>query len=86
MLYMNVKRVLYYGFIYPLLAYGIYGDRVQRHSLDKYLPLKTRAAKYRARLKQPESSRYSFKQLWLLTVCSLYIQETMLQKKIVAVQ
>jgi hypothetical protein len=35
-----VRRMLYCGLTYPLLSYRMAWDRVQRHSLDEYLPYK----------------------------------------------
>jgi hypothetical protein len=34
----KARRMLYYGLIYSLLSYGLFGNRVQRHSVDEYLP------------------------------------------------
>jgi hypothetical protein len=54
---------------------SLYGDKVLRHSLEEFLFFKRR---YIAGLKHLESCKDSFRHLKLLTVCSLYIQETTL--------
>jgi hypothetical protein len=38
---MNVRETLHCGLIYPFWhKESMYGDRMQRHSIDEYLPVK----------------------------------------------
>jgi hypothetical protein len=67
---MNDRRMLYYGFIYPLLAHT-----------RRIITLQQRTVRYTVGLKNKESCRDSFKQLKILTIYSLYIQEIILYKK-----
>jgi hypothetical protein len=79
MLNLNDRRVLYYGLIYPLLAYGIVVWGQSAKALTRrILILQKRAVRYTAGLKRRESCRESFKHLKIQTVYSLYIQETIL--------
>jgi hypothetical protein len=78
-LYMNVRRVLYYGLINPFLAYGIIVWWQSMKALTgRIFTLQERAGRYTVGLKQLESCRDSFRQLKIVTVYSLYIQETIL--------
>jgi hypothetical protein len=71
--------MLYYGSIYPFLAYGIVVWGQSAKALTKRIfVLQKRAVRYTARLNPLELCRDSFKQLTILTVYSLYIQQTIL--------
>jgi hypothetical protein len=76
----NVRKMLYFGLIYLLLAYGIVVWGQSAKTLDEYLPLKKNAVRYTAGLKQQESRRDSFRQLQIL-IYLLYIQEPILYAK-----
>jgi hypothetical protein len=71
--------MLYYGLIYPLLLYGIvvWGQSAKALTRRIFTQQK-KAVRYTARLKQQESRSDSFRQLKILTVYSLCIQETIL--------
>jgi hypothetical protein len=79
---MNVRRMLYYGLIYPLLAYGI---NVWGHSVKvltkQIFTLQKWAVRYIAGLKQLESCRDSFKQLKILTVLPIYSRNNLICKR-----
>jgi hypothetical protein len=69
--------MLYYGLICPLLAYGIVVWGHSAKSLTRRLfVIQKRAVRYTAGLKHQESCRNSFINLNILTVRSLYTQET----------
>jgi hypothetical protein len=79
---MNVRRMLYYGLIYPLLAYGInvWGQSVK--ALTKQIfTLQKRVVRYMAGLKQLESCRDRFEQLELLTVLPIYLRNNLICKR-----
>jgi hypothetical protein len=79
---LNERRMLYYSLIYPLVSCGII---VWGHSAKaltgRIFILQKRAVRYTAGLKHLESCRDSFRNRKVLTVCSLYIQETILYVK-----
>jgi hypothetical protein len=72
--------MLYSSLIYPVLSYGIV---VWGHSAltRRIFILQKGAVRYTAGLKHLESCRGSFRNLKILTVYSLYIQETILYVK-----
>jgi hypothetical protein len=74
--------MLYYGLIYPLIWYGIV---VWGHSAEvltrRIFVLQKRAVRYIAGLKHLESCKDSFRNLPIVTVYSLYVQETILYNK-----
>jgi hypothetical protein len=60
----TVRRMLYYGFIYLLLAYGIVILEQTAKALTRQIcTLQKRALRYTAELNQLESCRDSFRQL-----------------------
>jgi hypothetical protein len=74
--------MLCYGLIYPLLSFGItvWGQSAKvltRHIFNFHRS----AVRYAAGLKQLEPGRDGFRHLKILTVYSLYIQETILYAK-----
>jgi hypothetical protein len=76
---LNGRRMLCYGLIYPLLSYGIIvGGHSAKALTRRIFILQKRAVSYTAGLKHLESWRDSFRNLKILTVYSLYIQETIL--------
>jgi hypothetical protein len=79
---LNGRKTLYYGLIYPLLSYGIvvWGHSAKANT-TRIFALQKGAVRYTARLKHLESCRNSFRNLKILTVYSLYIQETILYVK-----
>jgi hypothetical protein len=81
---MDVRRLLFYGLIYPLLAYGIvvWGQSGKAFT-RRIFTLQKRAVRYMAGLKQQESCRDSFRQLKILTEHLLYIYKkaSFMQKK-----
>jgi hypothetical protein len=79
MLNLKDRRMLYYGLIHPFLTNGIavWGQSAKA-LISRVFILQKRAVKYTAGLKPLESCRDSFKQLKILTVHSLYIQQTIL--------
>jgi hypothetical protein len=80
---MDVRRRLYYGLIYPLVACGI-TEWVQsvKAPTRRIFTLQKRTVRHMDGLKQLESCRDSFRQLKpLTTVYLLYIQETILCKR-----
>jgi hypothetical protein len=74
--------MLYYGFIYSLLAYGIVCGQSVKALTRKIFILQKRAVWYIAKLKQLELRKDSFRQLQILTVYSVYIQEKILHAKV----
>ena len=74
--------MLYYGLIYPFLSYGIivWGQSAKALTRRIFI-LQKRAVRYIAGLKHLESCKDSFRHLKILTVYSLYIQETILYVK-----
>jgi hypothetical protein len=78
---MNLRR-MYYGLSYPFLAYGIivWGQSAEALTI-RIFTLEKRAVRYTAGLKQRESCRDSFRHLKVLTLYSLYIQETIYEKE-----
>jgi hypothetical protein len=71
---MNVRRMLYYSLVYPLLAYGIVWGRSAK-ALTRFVnTLQKMAVRFKVGLKQWEPYRDSFRQLKILAVYSLYIQ------------
>jgi hypothetical protein len=79
---LNERKTLYYGLIYPLLSYGIavWGHSTKANT-TRIFALQNRAVRYTAGLKHLESCRNSFRNLNILTVYSLYIQETIVYVK-----
>jgi hypothetical protein len=73
----NGKRMLHYGLIYPFLSYGIivWGQSTKALTRRIFI-LQKRAVRYTAGLTHFESCKDSFRHLKILTVYSLYIQET----------
>jgi hypothetical protein len=69
------------GLIYPLLSYGIVVWGYSSKALTRIFILQERAVRYTAGLKHLESCRDSFRNLNILTVYLLYIQETILYVK-----
>jgi hypothetical protein len=68
--------------IYPLLSYGIVvWGRSAKANTTRIFILQKRAVRYTAGLKHLEWCRNSFRNLKILTVYSLYIQETILYVK-----
>jgi hypothetical protein len=69
--------MLYCGLFYPLLSYGIeeWGHSAKALTIRNFLLTKL-AVIYTAGIKNLQSCRHSFKNLNILTVYSLYIQET----------
>jgi hypothetical protein len=79
---LNERRMLYYCLIYLFLLCGIVvWGQVLRHSLEEFLFSKKSAVRYTAGLRHLESCRDSFRHLKILTVYSLYIEETILYVK-----
>jgi hypothetical protein len=79
---MNVRRMLYGGLIYCLLAYGIVVWGQSAKTLTRRIfTLQESAVRYPVGLKERESCRDSFRQLKILTIYSLYLQETILYAK-----
>jgi hypothetical protein len=77
---MDVRRVLYNDLIYPFQACGIVvGGQNAKELTRRIFTLLKRSEKYMAELKL-ESSRDT-RQMKLLIVYSLYIQETILYAK-----
>jgi hypothetical protein len=74
--------MLYYGLIYPFLSYGIivWGQSAKALTRRIFI-LQKRAVRYIAGLKYLESCKDNFRYLMILTVYSLYIQETILHVK-----
>lgn len=79
MLNLKDRRMLYYGLIYPFFTYGIavWGQSAKA-LIKRVFILQKRTVRYTTGLKPLESCRDSFKQLKILTVYSLYIQQTIL--------
>jgi hypothetical protein len=79
---LSERKTLYYGLIYPLLSYGIavWGHSAKAN-ITRIFALQKRALRYTAGLKHLELCRNSFRNLNILTVYSLYIQETILYVK-----
>jgi hypothetical protein len=77
--------MLYYSLTYPFLAYGIvvWGQSAKEF-INRVFILQKTAVRYTARLKPLESCRDSFKQLKILTVYSLHIQQTILLIYVIA--
>jgi hypothetical protein len=74
---MNVRRMMYYDLIYPLLAYGIIAWGQSAKALTRWIfSLQKSVVWDTAGLKQLELCRDGFRQLKILTVYSLYFQET----------
>jgi hypothetical protein len=74
--------MLYYGMIYPLLSYGIIvWGQIAKALIRRIFILQKRAVSYIAGLKHLQSCKDSFRHLKILTVYSLYIQETILYAK-----
>lgn len=74
--------MLYYGLIYPLPSYGIAVKGQSAKVVTRQVfTLQKLAMWYNAWLKQFELCRDSFRLLRILTVYSLYIQETILYAK-----
>jgi hypothetical protein len=68
--------------IYPLLSYGIVvWEHSAKGNTTRMFALQKRAVRYTAGLKHLESCRNNFINLNILTVYSLYIQETILYVK-----
>jgi hypothetical protein len=69
--------------IYPLLSCGIavWGHSAKANTTKIVALQKKRALRYTAELKHLESCRNSFRNVNILTVYSLYIQETILYVK-----
>jgi hypothetical protein len=69
--------MVYYRLIYPLLSYGIvvWGHGAKALTRRIFI-LQKRAVRYTAGLKHLQSCRDRFRNLKILTVYSLYIQET----------
>jgi hypothetical protein len=80
--YVTVWKMLYYGFIYPFLAHGIivWGQSVKVLT-RRIFTLQKRAVRHMAKLKQLELCKDSLRQLKILPVHSLYIQEKILYEK-----
>jgi hypothetical protein len=77
---LNKRRMLYYGLIYPFLSYGIVlWGHSSKPLIRRIFILQKRAVRYTVGLKHLESS--SFRNLKILAVYSLYIQETILYVK-----
>jgi hypothetical protein len=76
------RKTLYYGLIYPLVSYGIavWGHSAKANT-TRIFALQKRALRYTAGLKHFESCRNSIRNLNILTIYSLYIQETILYVK-----
>jgi hypothetical protein len=76
---LNERRMLYYGLIYLFLTYGtvVWGHSAKALTRRIFI-LHKMAVRYTAGLKHLESCRDSFRHLKILTVYSLYIQETTL--------
>jgi hypothetical protein len=77
------ERKAYCGLMYPLLSYGIvvWGHSAKANT-TRIFALQKRAVRYTAAVpKRLESCRNSFRNLKILTVYSLYIQETILYVK-----
>jgi hypothetical protein len=74
--------MLYYGLIYPFLSCGIivWGQSAKALTRRIFI-LQKRAVRYIAGLKHLDSCKDSFGHLKILTVYSLYIQETILYVK-----
>jgi hypothetical protein len=69
--------MLYYRLFYPLLSYGIAVWGHSAKALTKRIfILQKRAVMYTAGSKHLESCRHSFRNLKILRVYSLFIQET----------
>jgi hypothetical protein len=81
-LYLNGRKALYYGLIYPLLSYGIavWGHSAKANT-TRIFALQKMALRYTAGLKHLETCRNTFRNLNILTIYSLYIQETILYVK-----
>jgi hypothetical protein len=79
---LNERKTLYYSLIYPLLSCGIvvWGHSAKANT-TRISALQKTAVRYSAGLKHLESCRNSFRSLNILTVYSLYIQETILYVK-----
>jgi hypothetical protein len=73
--------MLYYGLVCPLLSYGIVVWGHSAKALTRIFILQKRAVRYTAGLKHLESCKDSFRNLKILTVYSLYLQETILYVK-----
>jgi hypothetical protein len=76
---LNERQTLYHGLIYPLLSYGfaVWGHSATANT-TRIFALQKGAVRYTAGLKHLESCRNSFRNLNILTVHSLYTQETIL--------
>jgi hypothetical protein len=79
---LNERKTLYYGLIYPLLSYGtvVWGHSAKVNT-TRIFAVQKWAVRYTAGLKHLESRRNGFRNLKILTVYSLYIQETILYIK-----
>jgi hypothetical protein len=74
--------MLYYRLIYPSLSYGIIIRGQSAKALTRRIfILQKSVVRYNAGLKHLESCKDSFRHLKILTVYSLYIQETILYVK-----
>jgi hypothetical protein len=74
--------MLHYGLIHPFLSYSIIvWGHCAKACIKRIFTLQKRAVRYIARLEPLESYRDSFRQLKVLTLYSLYIQETILYVK-----
>jgi hypothetical protein len=78
---MNVRRMLYYDVIYLVLPHGIVWGQSTKALTRQIVTLQKRPVRYTVRLKELELCRDSFRQVKILTVYSIYIQETILYAK-----
>jgi hypothetical protein len=74
--------MLYCGLIYPLSAHEIVWGQVVKALIRRIFTLQNWAVRYTVGLKQQESFRDGSRQLKILTVYSLFVQETILYAKV----